>query len=110
MPHPARNKGVANGRSHCDSTPSSRAGPRQAGKFLGRVWSWPWSPAEEAAKQRDFLAGVLDHLMRDEALLAFALSIDIEPQAISRAHADLGGRSWEQDLASHSCRVFVEIV
>jgi len=72
--------------------------PDRLGNFLAETGLGPDS-LRDAAKQPAFLAGVLDHLMRDEAvLLAFALSANVEPNAIVRAHADLGGRSWERDI------------
>ena len=45
-----------------------------------------------AARQPDFLAGVLDYLAGDEALLmAFAREADIDPAAIEPARVVLGG-------------------
>lgn len=45
-----------------------------------------------AAAQPGFLAGVLDHLAADEALLtAFADEAGIPPTDVSRAHAELTG-------------------
>jgi len=100
MLHPARNKGR---RERAEAIAIQALGflgqdPDRLGNFLAESGLGPES-LREAAKQRDFLAGVLDHLMRDEALLlAFALSVDVEPPAIVRAHADLGGRNWERDV------------
>ncbi len=46
-----------------------------------------------AASEPDFLAGVLDHLLADEAMLvAFAEEQDLDPAAIGRARAALGGQ------------------
>lgn len=45
-----------------------------------------------AAAEPGFLAGVLDHVLGDEALLlAFAANQQIEPEQISRARARLEG-------------------
>ena len=50
-----------------------------------------------AASEPDFLAGVLDHLLADEAMLiAFAEEQGLDPAAIGRARAALGS-PWEQD-------------
>ena len=52
-----------------------------------------------AARERGFLAGVIEHMLADESLLvAFADSADIDPAAIARAHAALGGGQWERDV------------
>ena len=51
-----------------------------------------------SARDRDFLAGVLDYFSGDEALLiAFAKEQDIDPGEIERARAVLGG-VWERDM------------
>lgn len=51
-----------------------------------------------AAAEPGFLAGVLEYLGSDEALLlAFAQRIGIEPADIGRAHRVLAGRFWEPD-------------
>ena len=53
----------------------------------------------DAANAPGFLAGVLEHMLADENLvLAFADSAGIDPAAIARARATLGGRKWERDL------------
>ena len=52
-----------------------------------------------AATQPEFLLGVLDHVVGDEALLlAFAAQFDLEPAAVDRAHRVLAGRHWERDV------------
>ena len=51
-----------------------------------------------AARERHFLAGVLEHMLSDESLLvAFADSAGLDPAAVARAHQVLGGR-WERDV------------
>jgi uncharacterized protein DUF3572 len=51
-----------------------------------------------AARDPNFLAGVLDHILADEKLLiAFADSAGIDPAEMGRAHRALG-KAWERDL------------
>jgi hypothetical protein len=51
-----------------------------------------------AARDPDFLAGVLEHMLGDESLLvAFADGAAIDPGSVARAHHVLGGR-WERDV------------
>jgi hypothetical protein len=52
----------------------------------------------EAAREPNFLAGVLEHMLGDESLLiAFAQSAGLDPADIARARKALGGQ-WERDL------------
>lgn len=52
----------------------------------------------EAARDPQFLVGVLDHLAGDEALLlAFAGENDIDPAAVMRARDALAGGQWDRD-------------
>jgi hypothetical protein len=52
----------------------------------------------QAARQPDFLAGVLDHMLGDETLLlAYADSAGIDPADIAKARRAIGGQ-WEPDL------------
>jgi hypothetical protein len=51
-----------------------------------------------AAREPNFLAGVLEHILADENLLiAFADSAGINPTEVARACQSLGG-VWERDL------------
>jgi aminoglycoside/choline kinase family phosphotransferase len=51
-----------------------------------------------ASRQPGFLAGVLDHMLGDETLLAaFAQSAGIDPAEVMRAARALGSH-WERDL------------
>ena len=51
-----------------------------------------------ASRQPGFLAGVLDHMLADEALLlGFADSAGIDPAAIAKARRALG-KVWERDV------------
>jgi hypothetical protein len=67
------------------------------GRFLD-VSGIPVQDLRAAAKETDFLAGVLDHVGEDEPLLlAFAAHAGIAPDEIMRARTVLAGR-WERDL------------
>jgi hypothetical protein len=71
--------------------------PEQLGRFLAASGIGP-ERIREAARDRGFLAGVLDHLSNDEALLiAFARNAGIDPSEVERARAALGG-VWQRDL------------
>jgi hypothetical protein len=69
----------------------------QDGERLGRFLAITGiGPAEirDAAREPNFLAGVLDHVMADETLLlAFAEHAGIDPAEIPRARAMLEARS-----------------
>jgi Protein of unknown function (DUF3572) len=72
--------------------------PERLGRFLALSGLGPDS-LRAAAGQPDFLAGVLDHLLGDEALLlAFAQHAEIKPDQVTRAHRALTGGQWERDL------------
>lgn len=52
------------------------------------------------ARQRSFLAAVLDHVVADEALLrAFAAQSGLSPREVVGAQTRLSGRPWERDSA-----------
>jgi Protein of unknown function (DUF3572) len=52
----------------------------------------------DAAREPNFLAGVLEHILADENLLiAFADSAGINPAEVARARQTLG-EVWERDL------------
>ena len=52
----------------------------------------------DAAREPDFLAGVLEHILADENLLiAFAERAGIDPAEAGRARQALG-KVWERDL------------
>ena len=52
----------------------------------------------DAARDPNFLAGVLEHMLADENLLiAFADSAGIDPAEVARARQALG-KLWERDL------------
>lgn len=59
------------------------------------------SPADirAAAQQPDFLAGVLDYVAGDEALLrAVAGHAGIAPEELDRARHMLSGHDWQRDV------------
>ena len=71
--------------------------PERLGSFLAAT-GLPIERIRQAAREPDFLAGVLEHMLADESLLiAFAEAAAIDPAEIARAQATLGGR-WESDL------------
>jgi hypothetical protein len=72
------------------------AEPERLGRFLAESGIGPES-IRQAAREPQFLAGVLDHVAGDEALLlAFAAEQEIDPDHVMRARRVLGG-SWERD-------------
>jgi Protein of unknown function (DUF3572) len=67
------------------------------GRFLAMTGLGPGS-LRNAARERHFLAGVLDHVAADETLLvAFAARHEVDPDAVMRARDELGGL-WERDM------------
>jgi len=72
--------------------------PEQLGRFLAMTGIGPDS-LRDAAREPRFLAGVLDHVAADEALLlAFAAANEIDPEAVMRARDVLTGEPWERDM------------
>jgi Protein of unknown function (DUF3572) len=70
--------------------------PERLGRFLADTGIGPES-IRQAASEPHFLAGVLDHIAGDEALLlAFAAEHGIDPNDVMRARDALSGR-WERD-------------
>jgi hypothetical protein len=73
------------------------AEPERLGRFLALSGIGPDS-IRAAARESQFLAGVLDHITSDERLLlAFAAENDIDPEAVMRARDVLAGPDWERD-------------
>lgn len=73
------------------------AEPERLGRFLALSGIDPDS-IRAAAREPQFLAGVLDHITSDERLLlAFATENDIDPEAVMRARDVLAGPDWERD-------------
>ena len=73
------------------------AEPERLGRFLALSGIGPDS-IRAAAREPQFLAGVLDDITSDERLLlAFAAENDIDPEAVMRARDVLAGPDWERD-------------
>ncbi|HXW49521.1 MAG TPA: DUF3572 domain-containing protein [Xanthobacteraceae bacterium] len=71
--------------------------PERLGLFVSITGIAPDS-IRDAARERDFLVGVLEHMLGDENLLvAFAESAGIDPVKIARA-SNVLGKAWERDL------------
>ena len=74
------------------------AEPERLGRFLALTGIGP-ADIRNAARESRFLAGVLEHVSGDEALLvAFAAAAGIDPAMIARARAALGGGTWEREV------------
>ncbi len=71
--------------------------PERMAGFLSVTGIEP-TAIRNAAREPDFLAGVLEHMLGDEnLLLAFANSAGLDPAEIARAHGALSGRG-QRDL------------
>jgi Protein of unknown function (DUF3572) len=71
--------------------------PERLGRFLALTGIGPDS-IRQAAREPQFLLGVLDHLAADERLLlAFAAENSIDPGAVIQARDTIAGRRWERD-------------
>jgi hypothetical protein len=72
--------------------------PDRLGQFLSATGIGP-DMIRQAAADPSFLAGVLDHVGGDEALLlAVAEHAGVRPQDIERAQAALNGQRWEREV------------
>jgi hypothetical protein len=72
--------------------------PERLGAFLAATGIGP-EMIRQAAADPAFLAGVLDHVCGDEALLlAVAEHAGIPPQEIEHAQAVLSGRPWQREV------------
>jgi hypothetical protein len=72
--------------------------PERLGRFLAMTGIGPDS-IRAAAREPQFLLGVLDHLAADEPLLlAFAAENAIDPGEVIKARATMAKRSWERDM------------
>ena len=73
------------------------AEPERLGRFLALSGIGPES-IRDAARDPDFLIGVLDHLCEDETLLVgFAEQNGIDPDDVMRARVALAGPGWERE-------------
>ena len=71
--------------------------PERLGRFLATTGIGPDS-IRAAAREPQFLLGVLDHLAADELLLlAFAAENAIDPGEVIKARDTMAGRRWERD-------------
>ena len=73
--------------------------PERLGAFLAATGIGP-DMIRKAAADPSFLAGVLDHVCGDEALLlAVADHAGIAPQEVEHAQAVLSGRPWQREVS-----------
>jgi hypothetical protein len=71
--------------------------PERLGRFLALSGLGP-ETIRAAAHDPAFLAGVLEYVIGDEALLlALAAHVQVAPERVGEAHAALAGPSWERD-------------
>jgi hypothetical protein len=71
--------------------------PEQLGRFLAITGIGP-EGIRDAAREPQFLAGILEYVAGDEPLLvAFATQIGIDPADVARACTALGGRTNGRD-------------
>jgi hypothetical protein len=72
--------------------------PERLARFLALTGIGP-DRIRAAAASPGFLAGVLDHMAAEEALLkAFAEQTGIDPGDIARARETLAGNRWEREV------------
>ena len=72
--------------------------PERLGAFLAATGIGP-EMIRKAAAEPAFLAGVLDHVCGDEALLiAVAEHAGVTPQEVEHAQAVLSGRPWQREV------------
>jgi len=72
--------------------------PERLGRFLALTGIGP-GDIRSAAQEPGFLAGVLDHIAGDQALLAaFAAQAGIAPAEIDKARRALAGPGWEREI------------
>jgi hypothetical protein len=68
------------------------------GRFLAETGIGP-ETLRSAAQDPAFLVGVLEFLLRDEALIeAFSASSHLEPKIVSNAREALDDAPWERDV------------
>jgi hypothetical protein len=73
------------------------AEPERLGRFLA-LTGMASDSIRAAAREPQFLVGVLDHVAGEEQLLlAFAAENQLDPEAVMRARDALAGRQWERD-------------
>jgi len=73
--------------------------PERLGRFLALSGLGP-ETIRAAARDRGFLAGVLEYIVGDESLLvAFAEHVQASPERVVQARGVLAGPAWERDTA-----------
>ena len=74
------------------------AEPERLGRFLAMTGIGP-DTIRDAAREPQFLAGVLDHIAADERLLlGLAAEHGIDPAEVIRARDLLASRNWEREV------------
>ena len=74
------------------------ADPEHLGRFLALTGIGP-DEIRKAAAEPGFLAGVLDYVAGDEALLrAVAAHADVAPEDVDKARQVLCGADWQRDV------------
>ena len=71
--------------------------PERLGRFLALSGLDP-ATIRAAARQPEFLSGVLEYILGDERLVvALTEALDIPPERIAQARTVLMGHTWERD-------------
>ncbi|HWV96378.1 MAG TPA: DUF3572 domain-containing protein [Xanthobacteraceae bacterium] len=74
------------------------AEPERLGLFLAESGLGP-ETLRSAASDPQFLAAVLDFVLRDDAMVkAFAGSVELDPTNVAAARQVLGDPHWERDI------------
>jgi len=72
--------------------------PERLGRFLALTGIGP-ADLRTAAQEPGFLAGILDHIAGDQALLvAFATHAGVDPTEVDKARRMLAGPHWEREV------------
>lgn len=72
--------------------------PERLGLFLAESGLGP-DTLRSAATDPQFLAAVLDFVLRDDAMVkAFAKSVELDPTNVAAARQVLGDPQWERDI------------
>jgi hypothetical protein len=72
--------------------------PERLARFLALTGIGP-DRIRAAAASPGFLAGVLDHIASEDALVtAFAAEAGIEPEEVEKARRILGSGAWEREM------------
>jgi hypothetical protein len=72
--------------------------PEQLGRFLALSGLDPTN-IRTAARQPEFLAGILEFVLGDERLvMAFTQALDVPPERVAQARTVLAGQPWEREI------------